>query len=330
LVELLVVITIIAMLVGLLIPAIQAARQAGRRNTCLNNQRQIGTAVVSYVTGKDRFPPLYSVQPMAPAGTPPRVCWVPPLLTYMEQNPLYQAFQNNQWLNLQNAEVSTLICPSRNPSGTQAPLSYVVNAGAPDWFASSATTPMDYQENGVFFDEYAPAVVTAPKTAPIDMTYLSKRRGAARTLLLSESLFAQDWITVGSAPVVPTYNMNTRIDCSGSAITWFVVRPPLNVAWGMTERVPTGLPATTVSPYVSLPSSNHSGGFIVTFCDGHSQFMSEDVPYRIYCLLMATDGQKAKDPEVAALVDYPDQWYITTTNAGDPIKPITDADIGSN
>ncbi len=63
LVELLVVITIIAMLVALLIPAVMAARNAARKTQCLNNQQNIGKALINYVTSKNKFPPLYSQQP---------------------------------------------------------------------------------------------------------------------------------------------------------------------------------------------------------------------------------------------------------------------------
>src|SRR5262245_19803565 len=63
LVELLVVIAIIAMLMALLIPAVMSAREAGRKTTCLNNQKQLGTAVIGYATSKEKYPPSFSRQP---------------------------------------------------------------------------------------------------------------------------------------------------------------------------------------------------------------------------------------------------------------------------
>jgi prepilin-type N-terminal cleavage/methylation domain-containing protein len=66
LVELLVVISIIGMLIGLLLPAVQQAREAGRRNTCLNNMKQLSFAVTNFSSAKGSYPGY--VEPLVVSG----------------------------------------------------------------------------------------------------------------------------------------------------------------------------------------------------------------------------------------------------------------------
>ena len=68
LVELLVVISIIAVLAALLMPAIQAAREAARRTQCISNQRQVAFALINYESAKKSFPALRA--PLKPSAYP--------------------------------------------------------------------------------------------------------------------------------------------------------------------------------------------------------------------------------------------------------------------
>jgi prepilin-type N-terminal cleavage/methylation domain-containing protein len=352
LVELLVVIVIIAMLVGLLVPAVQMAREAARKSQCMNNQRNLGIAIINYATNKERFPPLFTIQPnslnpMMPNG----VGWVPQILPNIEQNEFYRAFQNNQWNTIPTAQIETLLCPSRNPGSSPAPSSYVVNAGAQD--AVKHREPMDYQENGVFFDEFSskyfmPANFRTKPTPPIDLAYLSSHDGTKNTIMLSENLDARDWITLASSPSHNSPTSLTPTPYPGladngksdwCAITWEQPKAGYPEKWGM-ELAPTGsrlnkaVTSSTPKDYErGRPYSNHSGGFFVTFCDASTRFVSEDVQYRVYCLLMAPDSNNAKytflnnphSPD-GSPVKYPKDWWQNLIVGGSLVN-ISDVDI---
>src|SRR6186997_3312302 len=87
LVELLVVIAIIGILVAILLPAIQAAREASRRSHCMNNLKQIGLAVQMHIDSKKRLP-------TGRDGTDEKsLAWSYYLLPYMEENAVFESFR---------------------------------------------------------------------------------------------------------------------------------------------------------------------------------------------------------------------------------------------
>lgn len=113
LVELLVVIAIIGVLVALLLPAIQAAREAARRSQCINNLKQIGLALQTYSDTHGRYP-------LGRNSTDQRgVSWSFELLPHMEQPAIYSAYDPNQEVfqpanaTAMRSPVSTFYCPSR-------------------------------------------------------------------------------------------------------------------------------------------------------------------------------------------------------------------------
>ena len=135
LIELLVVIAIIGVLIALLLPAVQAAREAARRSQCSNNLKQIGLALHNYHSALNTFPMGASLN--GTTNTWQDWSAIALLLPFMEQQPLYSSinFAFGPQVNLTpnttayNTVINTLLCPSDGNAGKVNTNNYHASVG---------------------------------------------------------------------------------------------------------------------------------------------------------------------------------------------------------
>jgi prepilin-type N-terminal cleavage/methylation domain-containing protein/prepilin-type processing-associated H-X9-DG protein len=99
LVELLVVIAIIGILIGMLLPAVQSVREAGRRTKCANNLRQFIDAIHNYESSHKDYPPAYLSYGPVPPGTQPGWSWGTLILPFIELEPLQRTRDTSAQVN---------------------------------------------------------------------------------------------------------------------------------------------------------------------------------------------------------------------------------------
>ncbi len=153
LVELLVVIAIIGTLVGLLLPAVQSAREAGRRMSCTNNLKQVGLAIATYTDARRAFP----------SGRNTRdnlgVSWSFRLLPFMEQNTIHDAYvstaraEDPQNAVAMRSPVPTFFCASRRAPCKDRNFDNNNNPPSPDMQGVAAGG--DYAANAGSYFNYA-------------------------------------------------------------------------------------------------------------------------------------------------------------------------------
>ncbi len=217
LVELLVVIAIIGVLMGLLIPAVQSARERGRQAQCMNNLRQLGLAASNFESRRQRYPGAQElILPHDPSrasvGHNKPASWMAVLLEDLGRNDVAERW-NSAEVPMSNPNlIPTLdlaVCPSVTLSPNAiGPTHYVANAG----FMPRPTDPSPLSDNaylikaqraanGVFLDR-----ITLPKLT-VDATALHD--GQSNTLLMSENLVATSWWAYGPLnPALETFTIN--------------------------------------------------------------------------------------------------------------------------
>ena len=215
LVELLVVIAIIGVLVALLLPAVQSARESARRTQCANNLRQLGLAIQNHHATTGHFPKNQTSSGRSSGGECEAgyYSWLVFLLPYLEQEALFESIDRS--VNMSdacasgapigeqhpNAESSTVVlegflCPSDGDAGENAPLmgaanpagdNYAANAGWPSratGYNGERSTPGAY--NGVITLKNPGQSVTWHPEGNVSMRHVSD--GTSHTVAIAERL----------------------------------------------------------------------------------------------------------------------------------------------
>ncbi|HTQ40498.1 MAG TPA: DUF1559 domain-containing protein [Pirellulales bacterium] len=214
LVELLVVITIIGLLMSLLIPAVNSARESARRGVCLNNLKQLSTAAAKYNERHRELPGYVNVIGKSSSTTVQNRLgtWAMMLLPEIERNDVYQTWTSDPATVTTPAPatpyISLFVCPSDPPedaSVNPTPLSYVANCGIPDNTATlSANTGTNgvatvvdsilpaaastaRSTNGMFYDHYSQNSQGYNGPAQLSSSLDHIPDGASNTLMFSEN-----------------------------------------------------------------------------------------------------------------------------------------------
>jgi prepilin-type N-terminal cleavage/methylation domain-containing protein/prepilin-type processing-associated H-X9-DG protein len=256
LIELLVVIAIIAILIGLLLPAVQKVREAAARMSCSNNLHQIGLALHGYMNASDRLPPngVFTYNGSAVVQTSP---WSAQsrILPFVEQENLFHNIDFNTSYSLQpsvtSRRVGTFLCPSEvndKGSGTDPiygnknwTLNYAVNLGT--WAVLTNKRAGMRGGDGAFSSNCG--------MRPLDFT-----DGLSNTLAAAE---------------VKSYAV--RLTASPTTVTFAATLPPPSSPADLAASPPFGLTGLSLAPFDPTKYTHaewvdgkvHETGFTTTF-----------------------------------------------------------------
>ena len=281
LVELLVVIAIIGVLMGLLLPAVQSAREAGRRVTCSNNLYQIGLATSRFNDTNGFIPGWRNKLRWTNASTSGTIApsWPVMILPLMERKDIYTAWvsQATASPSFPTAALNFYSCPSSPPdSSSDSILAYAGNCG----------TGGSNKNDGVMLDAYFALENPPQPNSRITMDDVSSGDGTGSTVLLSEKCGAS--ITQGWWDARPsTFAFANGISATGQ--NWV---PGLGISGTPPSKIINNVTAA-LPGYYSQPSSNHPGGVVVAFCDGHTMFLKDALASHVYAQLLTSNNALA-------------------------------------
>ena len=296
LIEVLVTLGIIGILISLLIPAVQSAREAARRATCVNNLRQIGIAIQSYVAG-------LKVYPAGQAGFSPHVMMLP----YLEQRPLYDSINFNAGHNALIGElnqtafstaVAIFVCPAdSHPPELTLNSSYGGNLGV--GFKDGVTF-----QNGPFVDRG-----NRPPSSPAEVS-----DGTSTTAGFSEFLLG---VPIGvREPRRTVFQTDVEGDFAVFTASCHAMDPPTarvnsgyrGMNWGEDSPAATkynhnlGINNHTctngsgVQAGAWTAGSLHAGGANVLFLDGHLEYRVQTGGINVWRAIGSMSGGEIVDP----------------------------------
>jgi prepilin-type processing-associated H-X9-DG protein len=227
LVELLVVIGFIALLLGLLFPAVQRVREASARASCQNNLRQIGLAVQQHAGVKGYFPPLWAYSLSWYNGLPSGSLsnWTPYLLPYLDQSALAGGYDLNRMFYDNTAAIATPLKVLQCPSAPRA-FDLVTEA---NWMPSRVSGNPAL----AVVDPYFTATFTA---APTDYTGFTKVADDWKDLL-GYPPGTPDLTPVLATPPFPSAGQLASWLAGGSVPLQAAFRKPADVADGLSNSV---------------------------------------------------------------------------------------------
>jgi prepilin-type N-terminal cleavage/methylation domain-containing protein len=305
LVELLVVIAIIGILVALLLPAVQAAREAARRMECAAHLKQIGLAMLNHHDARSYFPSSYVSTPggvMGPVNGdgdagPGWTCLFS-ILPYVEETATAKAF--NQLLpcwDPSNAvpaltQIAVYRCPSvsdvsgtytvkddgGNALATFSRANYIANGGETDVWANPAPD-LSGIANGIFF-----------RNSRIRIADITD--GTSHTIMMGEQTpMHSDSTWVGIVPNAKT--------CPAPAFAYAgcdEAAPQINVHSGPTDDDPPVIhPPNNYIGFVDEMYSEHTGGCNVVLADDSTRFVSERINQLLWVALSTRNGGESVD-----------------------------------
>lgn len=326
LVELLVVIAIIGLLINLLLPAVQQAREAARRIQCANNLKQVSLAIQQYELDNRQLPAAGKFAPPADAiyyawaywridlksGT--NHSWVTSILPYLEEQSLYDQMdftlpvtQNPR--QPQEAQIASLMCPSDETAGryfeTVNNSGHVIRFGKANYAAYANVYHIDswFYPAAIWLYGLDLKKVTDGTTSTLvaaeirTRDHVADQRGAWALPWSGSSLLSFDFHPTAqqlpSEQASDPYEPNpislgfTQLPNSHSPDVLYEC--PDSVA-ALVDQMPCN---TEWEGYISAaPRSLHPGGANAVFLDGHVAFLPEDVDeYAMVYMVDPTDGQ---------------------------------------